>query len=585
MSVPYEITPRPLTLRGKDYIGLAEDGVAPDTSLRDVQVAPEYVDGMPVGAVANNYVIGYEMGDLAEEFGILNAPVDAGGTAVAYLGQSFRLLSAGSPEKSEQWSSSDAAVAAIDPHSGLVTAVGAGSCEITLRCGEETAALTLTVLPREIQAADQHLMTTYDGTKDAGTYVTFARLEDPATCSEPYGVRHTVLPQVVTYTPAAETVSYGSTLEALDFAPGKAVCAAQENSWLEPGTYPIYAAAAEDLNHRVRIADAAVTVLPKALTITGGFLEGSAGATLRKPNGPATAPAAVDPNAAFVRMGYRLYGEANLVSDYAIQGLAAGDNAAQIIDLLAGSLCCEQYVSSPVGEPEPKDTQYLGVSGNYTVYFAQGVQIIARRPVSLETRNDIDLELFRLDILQDGALAPDAVKTIEAMLTNNLSDRHTDGLSSILGDTVADLGIYVRSAVLSADQSRIDVSLALQNDNYTLMAGAVAAVSVVSEKIAIEYGTLGRGSSSITVYQVDAGGQRLSPTDVIGDDIRYLIYRYDPADGGQGYAYYKELTPVREVQMVKGQGAGVYIADYSSQPLTAGKYVMFALAMRYTIIE
>ena len=149
-------------------------------------------------------------------------------------------------------------------------------------------------------------------------------------------------------------------------------------------------------------------------------------------------------------MGYRLYGEANLVSDYAIQGLAAGDNAAQIIDLLAGSLCCEQYVSSPVGEPEPKDTQYLGVSGNYTVYFAQGVQIIARRPVSLETRNDIDLELFRLDILQDGALAPDAVKTIEAMLTNNLSDRHTDGLSSILGDTVADLGIYVRSAVLSA---------------------------------------------------------------------------------------------------------------------------------------
>ena len=55
---------------------------------------------------------------------------------------------------------------------------------------------------------------------------------------------------------------------------------------------------------------------------------------------------------------------------------------------------------------------------------------------------------------------------------------------------------------------------------------------------------------------MDAGGQRLSPTDVIGDDIRYLIYRYDPADGGQGYAYYKELTPVREVQMVKAKAPG-----------------------------
>lgn len=601
ISAAYTIRKCTLQIFGDGTIaGLASAGVTPDSSLRDLQVQPEFEtrDGqcIPYGAVANNYEIQYQ--STAEELGALrirNAPQSGTGICIAYYGERFQLLADGGLEEKARWASSDPAVAAVDADSGLVTIVGLGSCEIMLQSGSRSVSLTLEARRREILPQSRTIERYSDGTEPIGSRIQWTAVDTGTEVSEPAGTRTWIKPCEVTVEPVSMQCTYGSGLPQLlqysnadAISNGKAVCLVESGNALETGNYPILVAGEESPNYRVRYAEGNLRILPKTLTVNGGFLAKTEGRTRLSEQG-AYYPehgAVVDPEAVFQRESYRVYGEANWVLDYRLTGLVPGDSDAVVIELLAERLHGTARMDTPAGTLTPQESSTAIPCGNYAVYISQGMEQISARPLTLAARNGIDLEVFYLDVLgSSDQLDREALDTLEALLQNNLSDRYADGLASLLGHSIHDLGIHIESAVLSENGTKICIRLALDDPNYWLVEGGTVEIAVVHSKIAVQYGTLGRRSASVTVYNVDADGNWTEPVDVIRDDIRYLIYAYDAEDGGQGYAYYKSRTPLREVQMTKGDGTGVYIADYSLDPLPAGKYVMFAIAANYTIME
>ena len=107
-------------------------------------------------------------------------------------------------------------------------------------------------------------------------------------------------------------------------------------------------------------------------------------------------------------------------------------------------------------------------------------------------------------------------------------------------------------------------------------------VTVDPTKIVATYGPLGWTSATVTMIGVDESGNTTGPVDVTGT-VTYLIYAKDTTVTEHKYSHYKNLTPVRSVTMTYGGSKGYYIANYDR--LSAGDYVMFAIAEGYTIIE
>lgn len=187
------------------YTGLATGGVAPDTSLRDIQIQPElnYTDHSnvsesvvgwfqvePVNALAKNYEVTYEVGEFSAteldpqpELAIHGAPQNGlgDGTIVAYYGDAIQLYAYGNQKngtinKSSVLKWSVTGPAAFDTeYPGLLHITGVGEVVVTLTRGEGTLAIStsITIDARKqevkVQLADQDKVyngntQTYDGT-------------------------------------------------------------------------------------------------------------------------------------------------------------------------------------------------------------------------------------------------------------------------------------------------------------------------------------------------------------------------------------------------------------------------------------
>ena len=199
-QVAFEITPKALTIKADDlqrwqygsfpdmvasYQGLATEGVAKDTSLRDVQIQPEFLfnekDGgytnhafdqvgtYPVtvrNALARNYTVTYVGGTIATtkeepkaKLAIHGMPDNGTATEnLVYYGDTIQLYaygyyktidsntSSGSYNTSSliEWAVSSGAPASIDPN-GLLKINGVGTFTVTLTRGSGSAAISTTI--------------------------------------------------------------------------------------------------------------------------------------------------------------------------------------------------------------------------------------------------------------------------------------------------------------------------------------------------------------------------------------------------------------------------------------------------------
>ena len=208
ISANFTIAKAPLTIKADDlqrwqygsfpdmvasYQGLATGGVAADTSLRDVQIQPEFlfneqkggytndaydqVGTYPVtvrNALARNYTVTYKDGKIATtekepkaELAIHGMP-DNGTTTenLVYYGDTIQLYAYGyyktlngdsqgayNTSSLIEWSVSDASIAEID-QSGLLTIKGVGTFTVTLKRGSGSAAIstdiTVVANPKEV---------------------------------------------------------------------------------------------------------------------------------------------------------------------------------------------------------------------------------------------------------------------------------------------------------------------------------------------------------------------------------------------------------------------------------------------------
>ena len=158
-------------------------------------------------------------------------------------------------------------------------------------------------------------------------------------------------------------------------------------------------------------------------------------------------------------------------------------------------------------------------------------------------------------------------------------------MATKLGHTIKDVELKITSATYNVGSSGNPDTISVKlecNDNYWL-SNKNWTIVVDPSMITVSYGTLGKYSSSVTMYGKDKNGNNIGATDVTGK-VWYEIYVEDTSLERK-YSNYKDLTPVVRVQMTKGSGKGVYVANYNSTPLGAGHYVMFAIAEDYTIIE
>ena len=198
ISADFTIDKAPLTIKADDlqrwqygsfpdmvasYQGLATGGIAADTSLRDVQIQPEFlfneqnggytnhafdqVGTYPVtvrNALARNYTVTYVGGTIATteeepkaELAIHGMPDNGTPTEnLVYYGDTIQLYaygyyktldsSRGSYNTSSliEWSVSDASIAEID-QSGLLTIKGVGTFTVTLTRGSGSAAISTTI--------------------------------------------------------------------------------------------------------------------------------------------------------------------------------------------------------------------------------------------------------------------------------------------------------------------------------------------------------------------------------------------------------------------------------------------------------
>jgi hypothetical protein len=256
------------------YEGLATDGVAPDASLRDVQIQPEFAtdwvnfaqdhvgsyDITPSSALAKNYNIAYVAGKYAvtaedpkPTLAIHGLPDN--GTDVeniVYYGDTIQLYAYGnqvddviSDSSLLTWKVSDSTIAAIDEN-GLLTIKGVGDFTITLTRGIGMEAIetsvTVEAKKKEVKVEVPSLDRVYIGSEynyasnrvyavdemgkevtatftvdnrahtDVGGYVVTGKAAEADTLyqSETYGGLFTINDREVTIDPNAVTTTYGT---------------------------------------------------------------------------------------------------------------------------------------------------------------------------------------------------------------------------------------------------------------------------------------------------------------------------------------------------------------------------------------
>ena len=682
------------------FTGLAIGGVAPDTSLRDVQIQPEFIfngtEGYsnnaqdqvgtypvaPVSALARNYTVSYVAGqytvtrvDANPELAIHGMISNGDGDkTIAYYGDKIQLYPYGSQKNSVinnssiwTWSVNNPAIATISPE-GLLEITGVGTVVVTLTRGQGTQAIstTLTIDARkqEVKVEVPSLNLVYnarersytsnrkfaavdamgktvieknnsqfiaDNTKrtDVGSQVVTGKVLETADYyqSETYGGLFTINDKEATVTPGAQTTVYG-TKEAYE---AEKYTVTGKAGTVDPVTnvnvatvtdayanldvyakYEILVAGTENKNYNVKYVTAntapTAEVTAKALTVQTGVINSDG----------RTSGYMENDNLYFEDAGYkisgttfngtpndRMYGEINPVMTHVINGLIPGDSMADLKSILDWLV---KYSSDELhninGDANVKfvdahltgtrSTDYLSGESAYVIdnmlaangmvnydinSITEATQNIYQRPVTLTPR--VVLNAYYADILDGGSVKEDAL--LKLILNNMIVGKYNGegGLATLLNHTIEDLDIKLTNVKYEND--KITATLVLGNTNYWLdPIDANIEVVVVKSKIEAVYGTLGKQSSSVTMYNVGEDGTRTTPVDVKGD-VYYLIYNYDSNDNGEGYGYYKNLTPIRNVKMTKGSGTGVYVANYTALP--AGPYVMFAIAEGYTIIE
>lgn len=219
VSKTFEITPKALKISANDkqrhlysaypdmlatYEGLATGGVALDTSLRDIQIMPEfhyddhendseshvgYYTVTPVSALAKNYTVTYVDGEFSVNendpqptLSIVGAPQNGmnDGKTYAYYGDVIQLYAYGNQKDDVINKSSVLAWEVVSGHAvidqtGLLTITGTGNIVVKLTRGTGRTAifteLTITALKKEVQVIvpDQDLVyngapQTYSGT-------------------------------------------------------------------------------------------------------------------------------------------------------------------------------------------------------------------------------------------------------------------------------------------------------------------------------------------------------------------------------------------------------------------------------------
>lgn len=219
VSKTFEITPKALKISANDkqrhlysaypdmlatYEGLATGGVALDTSLRDIQIMPEfhyddhendseshvgYYTVTPVSALAKNYTVTYVDGEFSVNendpqptLSIVGAPQNGmnDGKTYAYYGDVIQLYAYGNQKDDVINKSSVLAWEVVSGHAvidqtGLLTITGTGNIVVKLTRGTGRTAifteLTITALKKEVQVIvpDQDLV--YNGAPQTYTGV------------------------------------------------------------------------------------------------------------------------------------------------------------------------------------------------------------------------------------------------------------------------------------------------------------------------------------------------------------------------------------------------------------------------------
>lgn len=685
------------------FTGLATGGVAADTSLRDVQIQPEFIfndlngDGQPeytnsaldqVGknypitvrnALARNYTVTYVAGsyavneldpkaDLAIHGMIDNGITNPAPVNIAYYGDQIQLYAYGNyksngdgtgvynPSSLLEWSLSAGAPATID-QDGLLTITGVGTFTVTLTRGSGDAAIStsieITAKPKEVKVdvKDQDKVynaseQTYNGTvtveglinsdtdsatlvagdkrTNVGSQIVTYKVNTAKYVSETYGGLFTINDKEVTVKPNAASVVYGETLSTLTYTEegivtgtpaltnGKAVSIRDSYVNLDVlDGYEILVAGVENMNYNVKYVtdqdapDAEVTAKPLTFKTgvinsdgrTSGYMKNNS--LFYKDEGFAitgetftTTP--VD----------RMYGEVNPVMDYLFDALIADDSEADLVSLLDWLVKYSDGTAHNInGDANVKfvdahltgykSTAYLtgmdayyidgmlaadGVK-NYTTTVTEATQNIYQRPVTLTPR--VTLTAYKPSII-DGSNNVKQDVLLQLLLNNLVVGEYNGkgGLATLLGHTIEDLNIQIVTATYNGTD-KIDVTIKLGNTNYWTNTTTFT-VNVDPSKIVATYGPLGWTSASVTMIGVDESGNTTGPVNVTGT-VTYLIYAKDTTVTEHKYSHYKNLTPVRSVTMTSGGSTGYYIANYDR--LSAGDYVMFAIAEGYTIIE
>ena len=219
---------------------------------------------------------------------------------------------------------------------------------------------------------------------------------------------------------------------------------------------------------------------------------------------------------------------------------------------------------------------------NYNVENKDGIQNIYQRPVDLVLRDGLTkLNIFRNDIYKDDGTIDEA-KLLKIIEANLIATEHNGegGLAKLLNHTIKDLNLQI--TVTDNGNGTLSVKVTVGNLNYW-SEGADISVDVELTKVVAKYSALGKTTSYVYMYNIDEAGNETAITGPLTGTVTYKIYVRDEADDGtMGYADYVGKTAVREVEMEYVSG-NTYKATYSSLP--TGKYVMFAIANNYTIVD
>ena len=691
------------------FKGLVGSVEAPDTSLRDVQIQPEFIFNEVNGgytnaaldqvgadypitvrnALSRNYEITYVGGNMAVNAQDANADLaihgmidNANGGDIAYYGDVIQLYAYGNYGDSVEgtgkrhntsslikWSvNCSDTLAEIDSQDGLLKINGVGTFTVTLTRGSGTAAISTSIeieaLKKEVKVdvKDQDKVytageQTYDGTvtveglingdtdsatlvagdkrTNVGSQIVTYKVNTTKYVSETYGGLFTINDKEVTVKPDAASVVYGEALGTLTYSEtgtvggvnaltnGKAVSIRDSYVNLDVlDGYEILVAGVENMNYNVKyetkdntnaatIGDVKVNAL--ALDVSTGTLDDNVGMTSGSLNPAGKFPvngAVVDPAVALSgkNNNVRMYGEPNWVMDYDVwtapNKLISGDSLADLdLDLEGAPLgstlvdfnytiaananityptrtsTTPTYIGSLTAYPVDTDDSMIAF-GNYDETYYEGTQNIYQRPVTLSVRPDVNLTAYKPSIIDDSNNVKQDV--LKQLLLNNLvvgEYNGKGGLATLLGHTIEDLDIQIDTVSYSGDT--ITVTIKLGNTNYWTE-NLNFTVKVDPSKIVANYGPLGWTSATVTMTGVDEHGNTTGPVDVSGT-VTYLIYAKDTTVTEHKYSHYKNLTPVRSVTMTYGGSTGYYIANYDR--LSAGDYVMFAIAEGYTIIE